>query len=77
MRSRSRSGMISQNLVLNCLENDFGRFDSGTSGRADVEPDLSSVDGRKEIAAGLHQHDGSQRDDEDGGDRDNKLPRKQ
>src|SRR5262249_4431699 len=65
------------NLVLDRLENGFGRFDSGASGCANVKLDLPSVDGRKEIAAGRHQHDGSQCDDQDGGHRDDEPPRKQ
>src|SRR5215510_8396047 len=65
------------NLILDRLEDAFGRFDSGAGGRANVKLDLPSVDGRKEIAAGQRKHDGSQRDDQDGGHRDNEPPRKQ
>jgi len=65
------------NLVLNRLENGFGRFDPGAGGSADVELDLPTIDGRKEIAAGQRQHDGSQRDDQDGGRRDDEAPRQQ
>jgi hypothetical protein len=65
------------NLVLDRLEDGFGRFDSSAGRCANVELDLSSVDGGKEIAAGRHQHNASQRQDQDGGDRDNEPPRKQ
>src|SRR5262249_20683042 len=39
-------------LVLDRLKNGFGRFDAGAGGCANMQLDLPSVDGRKEIAAG-------------------------
>ena len=40
------------NLVLDRLENGFGRLDAGAGGCANVELDLPTVDGGKEIAPG-------------------------
>jgi len=65
------------NLVLDRLENGFGRLDAGAGRCAKVELDLATVDGGKEIAPGQRQHDGSQRDDQHSGDRDDEPPPEQ
>ena len=56
MRSRSCSGMISADLVLDRLK-DASPVASirGRRGCADVQLDLSAVDGGKEVAADQHQ----------------------
>src|SRR5437016_5763292 len=57
-------------LVLDRLEQALGRLD--TSGRrcADVQLDLPSVDGGKEVPPDQHQHRGSEREYQDADDRD-------
>ena len=68
-QSRSCFGNDLANLVLDRLEDRFGRLDAGPGRRADVELDLAAVDGRKEIAADEHQHHSAEREHQDGDDR--------
>ncbi len=64
-------------LVLDLLKNALGGFDAGRRRHADVELDLSAVDGREEVAADNGQHQASERKHQRGDDRDDEPPLEQ
>ena len=64
-------------LVLDLLEDALGRFDAGRRRRADVELDLSAVDGGEEVAADHGEHHAAQREHQRGGNRDDEPPLEQ
>ena len=64
-------------LVLHRLKDALRGFDPGAGRRPDVELDLTTVDGGKEIAADQQEHRGCERNHQHGDDRDDPLSAEQ